>query len=91
MTMAQTGLKRRLVPCLDVRDGQVVKGVQFKNHRIVGDILKLALHYREQGADELVLYDITASPEGRAVDTTWVSDIAELIDIPFCVAGGHQK
>jgi len=81
-------LARRLIPCLDVRAGKVVKGVQFRNHRVMGEIVDLAIRYREQGADELVFYDITASPEGRSVDRQWVSQVAEVIDIPFCVAGG---
>jgi imidazole glycerol-phosphate synthase subunit HisF len=71
-----------------VRDGQVVKGVRFRDHRVVGDILELAGRYRDEGADELVFYDITASPDGRSVDRTWVSRVAALLDIPFCVAGG---
>jgi cyclase len=71
-----------------VRDGQVVKGVRFRGHHVVGDILELAGRYRDAGADELVFYDITASPEGRSVDRTWVSAVARLLDIPFCVAGG---
>jgi cyclase len=71
-----------------VRDGVVVKGVQFRNHRVVGDILDLASRYREEGADELVFYDITASPDRRTVDRSWVSGVARVIDIPFCVAGG---
>jgi cyclase len=71
-----------------VRDGQVVKGVRFREHRVVGDILELAMRYRDEGADELVFYDITASPEGRSVDRGWVSRVARLLDIPFCVAGG---
>jgi cyclase len=71
-----------------VRDGQVVKGVRFRDHRVVGDILELAGRYRDQGADELVFYDITASPEGRSVDRAWVSRVARVLDIPFCVAGG---
>jgi cyclase len=71
-----------------VRDGQVVKGVRFRDHRVVGDILELAGRYRDQGADELVFYDITASPEGRSVDRTWVNRVARVLDIPFCVAGG---
>jgi cyclase len=74
-----------------VRDGVVVKGVQFRNHRIVGDIIELARRYCEEGADELVFYDITASPEGRGVDRQWVSDVAAVIDIPFCVAGGIRS
>jgi len=82
---------RRLVPCLDVRDGQVVKGVQFRNHRVMGEIVELAARYRDEGADELVFYDITASPEGRSVDVDWVRRVSETIDIPFCVAGGIRS
>jgi cyclase len=81
-------LARRIIPCLDVRDGQVVKGVRFRDHRIVGDILELATRYRDEGADELVFYDITASPDGRTVDRSWIAKIARVLDIPFCVAGG---
>jgi cyclase len=81
-------LARRIIPCLDVRDGKVVKGVKFRNHEIIGDIVPLAQGYAEQGADELVFYDITASSDQRVVDKSWVSRIAEVIDIPFCVAGG---
>ena len=81
-------LTRRLIPCLDVRDGQVVKGVRFRDHVVVGDIVDLALRYRDEGADELVFYDITASPQGRSVDRAWVERVARVIDIPFCVAGG---
>jgi cyclase len=74
-----------------VRDGVVVKGVQFRNHRVVGDILELAERYCEEGADELVFYDITASPDGRSVDRSWVASVASVLDIPFCVAGGIQS
>lgn len=81
-------LSRRIVPCLDVRDGRVVKGVRFRDHVDMGDIVGLALRYRDEGADELVFYDITASPEGRSVDRGWVERVARVIDIPFCVAGG---
>lgn len=81
-------LAKRIIPCLDVRDGKVVKGVQFRNHEIVGDIVPLAQRYAEIGADELVFYDITASSDQRVVDKSWVSRIAQVIDIPFCVAGG---
>ncbi|ABY70622.1 imidazoleglycerol-phosphate synthase [Actinobacillus pleuropneumoniae serovar 3 str. JL03] len=73
---------------MDVRDGQVVKGVQFRNHEIIGDIVPLAKRYAEEGADELVFYDITASSDGRTVDKSWVERVAQVIDIPFCVAGG---
>jgi imidazole glycerol-phosphate synthase subunit HisF len=71
-----------------VRDGAVVKGVRFRDHQVVGDILALAARYRDEGADELVFYDITASPDGRRVDRSWVGRITALLDIPFCVAGG---
>jgi len=74
-----------------VRDGAVVKGVQFRNHRIVGDILELAERYCTEGADELVFYDITASPDSRTVDRDWVSNVARVLDIPFCVAGGIKS
>ncbi|MEM9386983.1 MAG: imidazole glycerol phosphate synthase subunit HisF [Pseudomonadota bacterium] len=84
-------ITRRIVPCLDVRDGRVVKGVRFANHQIVGDIPTLASRYAQEGADELVFYDITASPEGRSVDRLWVSAVARLLDIPFCVAGGIRS
>ncbi|WP_410014385.1 imidazole glycerol phosphate synthase subunit HisF [Sodalis sp. C49] len=81
-------LAKRIIPCLDVRAGQVVKGVQFRNHEIIGDIVPLARRYAEEGADELVFYDITASADDRVVDQSWVERVAEVIDIPFCVAGG---
>jgi len=81
-------LAKRIIPCLDVRDGQVVKGVQFRNHEIIGDIVPLAQRYAQEGADELVFYDITASSDGRTVDKSWVERVAQVIDIPFCVAGG---
>jgi cyclase len=68
-----------------------VKGVRFRDHRVVGDILELAARYRDEGADELVFYDISASPEGRTVDRTWVSRVARTLDIPFCVAGGIRS
>ena len=71
-----------------MRDGQVVKGVRFRNHRVVGDILELAARYRDEGADELVFYDISASPQGRSLDRSWVTRVARTLDIPFCVAGG---
>ncbi len=69
----------------------VVKGVQFRNHRIVGDILELAQRYCDEGADELVFYDITASPDARSVDRNWIARVAAVIDIPFCVAGGIKS
>jgi len=65
--------------------------VRFRDHRIVGDILELATRYRTEGADELVFYDITASPEQRSVDRSWIARIASVLDIPFCVAGGIRS
>jgi cyclase len=65
--------------------------VQFRDHRVVGDILELAQRYRDQNADELVFYDITASPEGRSVDRSWIGRVARVLDIPFCVAGGIRS
>jgi len=65
--------------------------VRFRDHRVVGDILELAGRYRSEGADELVFYDITASPEQRSVDRSWVSRVARVLDIPFCVAGGIRS
>ncbi len=74
-----------------MRDGRVVKGVRFRDHQVVGEILELAARYRDEGADELVFYDITASPEGRSVDRDWVRRVARVLDIPFCVAGGIRS
>lgn len=82
---------RRIIPCLDVKDGRVVKGVRFEGHRDMGDASELAARYRDEGADEIVFYDITASPEGRTLDYGWVADIARLLDIPFSVAGGIRS
>lgn len=82
---------RRIIPCLDVKDGRVVKGVRFEGHIDMGDAADLAARYRDEGADELVFYDITASPEGRTLDYFWVRSIARLLDIPFCVAGGIRS
>lgn len=84
-------LARRIIPCLDVRDGLVVKGVKFRNHETIGEIVPLAELYAQQGADELVFYDITASSDQRVVDKSWVTRIAQVIDIPFCVAGGIKS
>lgn len=65
--------------------------MRFRDHVVVGDILELATRYRDEGADELVFYDITASPDGRSVDRSWISRIARILDIPFCVAGGIRS
>lgn len=81
-------LARRIIPCLDVKAGAVVKGVRFRDHEVVGGIEDLAARYAAEGADELVFYDITASVEGRTVSPDWVARVARSIDIPFAVAGG---
>lgn len=81
-------LAKRIVPCLDVRDGRVVKGKQFKNIRDVDDPVKLGKYYSEQGADELVFYDITATHEKRNIFIDVVRAVAEAIDIPFTIGGG---
>ncbi|MBL4618049.1 MAG: imidazole glycerol phosphate synthase subunit HisF [Robiginitomaculum sp.] len=84
-------LARRIIPCLDVMGGKVVKGIRFANHEIVGECVDMAQRYRDAGADELVFYDITASPEGRKVDISWIDKVAAVLDIPFCVAGGIRS
>ncbi|QJC32396.1 imidazole glycerol phosphate synthase subunit HisF [Enterobacteriaceae endosymbiont of Donacia dentata] len=84
-------LAKRIIPCLDVYENKVVKGKQFKNHQIIGDILSLASKYDKEGADELIFYDITASIDNRLVNKKWISQISNLINIPFCVAGGIQS
>ena len=81
-------LTRRIIACLDVREGRVVKGLRFRDHVDAGGIEELALRYASEGADELVFYDIGASPAGRGVELAWVARVSRLLDIPFCVAGG---
>lgn len=81
-------LAKRIIPCLDVKNGQVVKGINFEGLREVGDPVEMGAFYSEQGADELVYLDISASSEGRKTFTGLVSRIAERIDIPFTVGGG---
>lgn len=84
-------LAKRIIPCLDVKNGRVVKGVNFKNHKDSGGILELAKRYEKQGADELVFYDISASTNGTTVSLEWVEKVAENLSIPFCVAGGIKS
>lgn len=79
---------RRIIPCLDVKGGRVVKGVRFEGHVDAGDPAELAWRYRNEGADEIVIYDITASAEGRTVDYAWLEQVARALDVPLCVAGG---
>ena len=82
------GLAKRIIPCLDVKDGQTVKGTNFVNLRNVGNPMELGKAYSDAGADELVYLDITASSEGRKTFTDVVSHVAEAINIPFTVGGG---
>lgn len=79
---------KRIIPCLDVKDGQVVKGINFEGLRQVGDAVEMGIKYSREGADELVYLDISASREGRATFVSLVERIARGIDIPFCVGGG---
>ena len=81
-------LTKRIIPCLDIKDGRTVKGVRFENIRDAGDPVELAKWYAEQGADELVFLDITATNEERKTFAELVRDIARHIDIPFTVGGG---
>lgn len=81
----------RIVPCLDVDHGQVVKGVRFRRLRPMGDPVSLAQRYRDEGADELVFLDISASVEGRQAMVQVVERVAEALDIPFCVGGGVRS
>ena len=87
-TKPLSNLTKRIIPCLDVKDGKVVKGVRFRDHIVMGDIVDLAKRYSDEEADELVFYDITASSDNRTVSIDWVKKVAQVINIPFCVAGG---
>ena len=78
----------RIIPCLDVINGRVVKGTKFKDIKDVDDPVKLGKYYSDSGADELVFYDITASVEGRKTALEFVKRVADEINIPFCVGGG---
>jgi len=81
-------LAKRIIPCLDVKDGKVVKGVNFKDLKNVGNIVDLAYKYSDEGADELVFLDISASLENRKTKYEWVKQVASAINIPFTVGGG---
>jgi imidazole glycerol-phosphate synthase subunit HisF len=81
-------LKRRIIPCLDIQNGRTVKGVNFENIRDAGDPVELAKKYAEEGADELVFLDITATHEGRKTTLEMVKRVAQEINIPFTVGGG---
>ena len=90
-TRPRTGLTHRVIPCLDVRDGRVVKGVRFQDLQDQGDPAQSAARYAEQGADEIVFLDITASPEGREADRDWIRRTAERVFIPLSVGGGVRR
>ena len=81
-------LKKRVIPCLDVRNGKVTKGVKFQGNVDLGDPVEMAVGYYEGGADELVFYDITASAERRPIDIGMVEAVAKVVRIPFAVGGG---
>ncbi len=81
-------LTKRIIPCLDVKNGRVVKGIRFRDHRDAGDPVELAEFYNEQGADELVFYDITASSDGRSIMREVMEQVASRVFIPLSVAGG---
>ena len=85
------GLAKRIIPCLDVKDGTTVKGVNFVNLREAGDPVALGKAYSEAGADELVFLDITASHEGRKTFTEMVTRVADEVNIPFTVGGGINE
>lgn len=84
-------LSKRIIPCLDVKDGQTVKGVNFENLRYAGDPVELAKKYSNEGADELVFLDITATNEGRKTTVEMVKKVAEQVFIPFTVGGGIKS
>jgi len=86
-----SGLAKRIIPCLDVKDGETVKGTNFVNLRSAGDPVELGKVYSEQGADELVFLDITASFEGRKTFTDMVTKVAQTLNIPFTVGGGINE
>ena len=80
-------ITKRIIACLDIANGKVVKGVKFSNHEIIGDAVELAEKYCKDGINELVLYDILASANGTEIDTKMIENVAKTINIPFCVAG----
>lgn len=84
-------LTKRIIPCLDVRDRRVTKGVQFKNNVVLGDPVEMAVAYSDGGCDELVFYDITASAERRGIDIDMVREVAKVVHIPFSVGGGIES
>lgn len=80
-------LTKRIIACLDIANGKVVKGIKFGNHEVIGDAVELAEKYCKNGINELVLYDILASANDTEIDTKMIENVAKTINIPFCVAG----
>lgn len=80
-------ITKRIIACLDIANGKVVKGVKFGNHEVIGDAVELAEKYCKNGVNELVLYDILASANNTEIDTQMIENVAKNINIPFCVAG----
>lgn len=81
-------LTKRIIPCLDVKNKKVTKGIKFQNNVELGDPVEMAVAYSDGGCDELVFYDITASAEGRPIDIEMVEEVAKAVHIPFAVGGG---
>ncbi|MBL0699383.1 MAG: imidazole glycerol phosphate synthase subunit HisF, partial [Desulfosarcina sp.] len=84
-------LSKRIIPCLDVREGKTTKGIKFQNNVDIGDPVDMARFYYEEGADEIVFYDITASHEKRDIMLDVVKRVAKTIFIPFSVGGGIRS
>lgn len=80
-------ITKRIIACLDIANGKVVKGIKFGNHEVIGDAIELAEKYCKAGVNELVLYDILASANNSEIDIKMIENIAKIINIPFCVAG----
>ncbi len=84
-------LKKRIIPCLDIRDGRVTKGVEFQNNIDIGDPVELSQFYSDSGADEIVIYDIAASPNGLPPDFKTIEAVAAKSFIPICIGGGIKR
>ena len=79
---------KRIIVCLDIRDGRTTKGIKFRDNADVGDPVEMAGEYNRQGADEIVLYDISASVEGRSINRDLIEKVAKIVTVPLCVGGG---
>src|SRR5690606_34532922 len=83
--------KRRIIPCLDIKDGRLVKGINFKNLKTLGDPVEAAKCYRDAGADEVIFLDIAATSSGRGILLELIGDVAKVLDIPFAIGGGIRN